>query len=93
VRKYFAVCANAGENFVTLGEVNVSTTTLDSELFRQIWEEYESLRGFRNGWLRNFLIKPVNVKFVQVGISQPAHVLVHRKAKSPASSSWKIIIE
>jgi hypothetical protein len=68
-RKYFAVCANTGDRLVHLGEANVSSTTRDSDFFNKIWLEYENLRGFRISGLRELLIKPVDVKFVQVLLS------------------------
>lgn len=66
IRKYFAVCANTGDQLVHLGEANVSSARRDSSFFHKIWSEYETLRGFRISGLRSMLIKPIDVKFVQV---------------------------
>jgi hypothetical protein len=66
IKKYFGICVNVGEHIVSLGEVNVSTVTTDSEFFRKVWEKYEALRGFRARGLRRFLIKPTGVEFVHV---------------------------
>jgi hypothetical protein len=69
IRKYFAVCANTGDQLVHLGESNVSYITRDSDFFYKIWSQYEALRGFDK--FRELLIKPVDVKFVQVLPSPP----------------------
>ena len=66
IQKYFAICVNTGENLTIVDEIEVSSITQDSEFFKKMWKEYNSIRGFRSTSLRQLLVKPVDVKFIKV---------------------------
>jgi hypothetical protein len=57
---------NTGQNLAILGEIDVSTVNHDGEYFQKMWDEYNKLRGFRSKYFRGLLIKPVDIKYVQV---------------------------
>lgn len=65
-KKFAALCVNTGEFNKTLGEIEVSSINTDRQVFHKFKEKYQILRGFRAGALRWLLIKPVNIKFIQV---------------------------
>lgn len=66
--KFFALCVNNGEYLTIVVEIEVSSITWDGEFFRKMWEEYYTLRGFRNRYFRHLLVKPVDVRYVKVCI-------------------------
>jgi hypothetical protein len=75
IRKYTALCVNTGEFNKTLGEIDISSITTDRQMFHRFKELYHELRGFRARAVRWFLIKPVDIKFIQVRpILKIAHV-------------------
>jgi hypothetical protein len=65
-QKYFAICVSAGEYLTIVSEIEVSSIMWDRDFFWKMWEEYYTLRGFRSRYIRSFLIKPVDVKYVKV---------------------------
>ncbi|KAH8590386.1 hypothetical protein B0O99DRAFT_305590 [Bisporella sp. PMI_857] len=66
IKKYTALCVNTGEFNKTLGEIDISSITTDRQMFHRFKEAYHELRGFRARAVRWFLIKPVDIKFIQV---------------------------
>jgi hypothetical protein len=57
---------NIGSDYKTLIELEVPRNASDSNLFKQVKDAYNKLRGLRA--LYAFLMKPVDVHFVQVNI-------------------------
>jgi len=65
-KKFAALCVNTGEFNKTLGEIEVSSIGTDRQMFHKFKTTYQILRGFRAGALRWLLIKPVDIRFIQV---------------------------
>ena len=65
-KKFIALCVNTGEFNKTLGEIEVSSICTDRQMFHKFKETYQTLRGFRAGAIRWFLIRPVDIQFIQV---------------------------
>lgn len=64
VRKRFVeLCVNTGEYQRQLAEIDVTNLESDSQLFERIKEKYLEVRSFR---VKYFLLKPIDVHFVQV---------------------------
>jgi len=66
IKKFLALCVNTQQNFVSLGESDVSTASSDSEAFQKFRDIYSSLRSNKYGAFKKWLIQPVDIKFVQV---------------------------
>ena len=62
-RKYIELCVNTGEFQKSLGEIEVTNAKCDSDIFHLVRDKYKEVRGFRS---RFFLLKPIDVHFVQV---------------------------
>lgn len=88
-QKYFAICVSAGEYLTIVSEIEVSSITWDRDFFWKMWEEYYTLRGFRSRYLRSFLIKPVDVKYVKVRITM---IFLLSLRRSDTSSSLLLIM-
>ena len=62
-RRFLELCVNTGGYVVSLGEIEVSITISDGDLFDRICTKYRELRG--SSWKR-MLMHPVNVHYVEV---------------------------
>ena len=78
IPKYLALCVNISKFRKTLGEIYLSSINKDIPTFRKFKEKYEEYRGFRIKLLRGWLIKPVDIKFIQfaVGHSQRVYAIL-----------------
>lgn len=65
-KKYLALCVNTGRFHKTLGEIDVTSISRDSDAFRQIKARYLEVRSFRARARRLFLLRPNRVHFVKV---------------------------
>jgi hypothetical protein len=65
-KKFTALCVNAGEFNETLGEIEISSISTDCQVFQKFKEKYQILRGFRAGAFRWLLIRPVDIRFIQI---------------------------
>jgi hypothetical protein len=65
-RKFIALCIDTREHYTSLGEINASTITKDSNLFKEIKNKYHALRGFKLKAMKLFLFEPQDIRFVQV---------------------------
>jgi hypothetical protein len=66
IKKFAALCVNIGEFNKALGEIEVSSLSTDRQVFQKFKEKYRTLRGSRASTLRWLLIKPVDIRFIQV---------------------------
>jgi hypothetical protein len=57
-----------GEHLTIVGEIDVSSISLDKESFQKMWEEYDKRRGFRSRCLGRLFVKPMDLKYVKVYI-------------------------
>jgi hypothetical protein len=65
-KKFVGLCVNTGEFSKTLGEIEVSYISTDRQVFHKFKEKYQMLRGYRASALRWLLIKPIDIRFIQV---------------------------
>lgn len=65
-KKFLALCAKTSEFNKTLGEIEISDISTDRLVFHKFKEKYQTLRGYRASALRWLLIKPVDIRFIQV---------------------------
>ncbi len=70
--KWFELCVNYGEGRKRLGEIPLAGIENDGQLFKEIRTSYESIRGSLIA--RLYLIKPVDIKYVQVSESGRATI-------------------
>lgn len=61
-KRFIELCVNTGEFQRQLAEIDVSNVESDAQLFDRIRERYCEVRSFR---VKYFLLKPVDVHFVQ----------------------------
>ncbi|KAH6838570.1 hypothetical protein B0I37DRAFT_409119 [Chaetomium sp. MPI-CAGE-AT-0009] len=64
-KRFIELCVNTGEFQRSLAEIDVSTASSDAQLFDRIRERYREVRSFRTKY---FLLKPVDVHFVQFSV-------------------------
>lgn len=64
-KRFIELCVNTGEFQHQLAEIDISTVASDAQLFDRIRERYREVRSFRT---RYFLLKPVDVHFVQFSV-------------------------
>ena len=72
VGKWFELCVNYGEGRKHLGEIPLADIENDGQLFKEIRTSYESIRGSLIA--RLYLIKPVDINYVQVSESGRATI-------------------
>lgn len=60
---FFEVCTNVGKHKINHHEIDISQVDSDNELFKKIWERYNTSRGVG---LRRLFLRPSNVHFVEV---------------------------
>jgi len=73
-KRFVALCINTGEFDMTLGEVDISSITTDRQMFQALKSTYHSRRGFRTKAFRRWLIKPVDIKFIQFAVEDSHRV-------------------
>jgi hypothetical protein len=78
IPKYLALCVNINKFKKTLSEIHISSINEDIPTFRKFKERYEECRGSRAKALRGWLIKPVDIKFIQFAVerSQRAYAIL-----------------
>ncbi|KAK3295275.1 uncharacterized protein B0H64DRAFT_143713 [Chaetomium fimeti] len=64
-KRFIELCINTGEFQRQLAEIDISTVASDAQLFERIRERYREVRSFR---VKYFLLKPVDVHFVQFSV-------------------------
>jgi hypothetical protein len=64
-KRFIELCVNTGEFQRQLAEIDVSDVSSDAQLFDRIREHYREVRSFRTKY---FLLKPVDVHFVQFSV-------------------------
>ncbi|EAQ91630.1 predicted protein [Chaetomium globosum CBS 148.51] len=72
-KRFLELCVNTGEFQRQLAEIDISTVTNDAQLFDCIRERYHEVRSFRT---RFFLLKPVDVHFVQFSVEDRHRVAI-----------------
>jgi hypothetical protein len=63
--KFVALCVNRGLSAKTFAEVNISRLDKDTRIFRSFRDAYHACRKREPHSLRNWVIKPVNIKYIQ----------------------------
>lgn len=64
-KRFLELCVNTGEFQRQLAEIDVSSVNSDAQLFDRIRQRYHEARSFR---VKYFLLKPVDVHFVQFSV-------------------------
>ncbi|KAH6635867.1 hypothetical protein F5144DRAFT_159885 [Chaetomium tenue] len=64
-KRFLELCVNTGEFQRQLAEIDISTVCNDEQLFDHIRSRYHEVRSFRTKF---FLLKPVDVHFVQFSV-------------------------
>ena len=85
-KRFLELCVNTGEFQRHLGEINITDVETDSQLFDRVREKYLELRSFR---AKYFLLKPVDVHFVQVSLLS----LLLLPKNSFAKLDWQFSLE
>jgi hypothetical protein len=62
---FIELCVNTGEFQRQLAEIDISDVKSDAQLFDRIRERYREIRSFR---VKYFLLKPVDVHYVQFSV-------------------------
>ena len=66
-KRFIELCVNTGEFQRQLTEIDASDVESDAQLFDRIRERYREVRSFR---VKYFLLKPVDVHFVQFSVEE-----------------------
>lgn len=74
IPKYLALCVNINKFKKTLSEIHISSVNEDIPTFRKFKEKYEECRRSRAKALRGWLIKPVDIKFIQFAVERSQRV-------------------
>ncbi|MCJ1380772.1 hypothetical protein MMC17_003881 [Xylographa soralifera] len=80
--KFLEVCVNTGKWHRSLGEIDITRVSCDSELFALVKQRYDEVRGHRT---KLFFLEPVKVDWVQFSLEERHRVgiMLHPMAVPP----------